>query len=166
MCKGTDVPCQKQNLLLVLEVCQVRQVLENPLPFCWIHESSCRISFKNLQNQFQKFAEVLSFPALPFCQQSLHSFQHHPIKLTETNCFKKISVFFRKERDEKSLALPDLSSEKLNHMLMVQGSRRKHWKAISSIVEVKAASLADLLRCTQATEVETADSTGSSGTET
>lgn len=48
---------------------------------------------------------------------------------------------------------------------MAQGLRHESWKDFSSVIEVKIASPAALLQCTQMTEAETANSTGLSGTE-
>lgn len=124
-----------------------------------MNESFHGIGFRNLQRSslsqhfpFEDFFSAITtqFPASP---HQIDWNQSHP-------------TIFRKERDEKSLALPELSSKKLNRTLTVQGSRRERWKTFSSIREVKAGSPAAVPRRTQGTKGETADSTGLSGTET
>lgn len=92
----------------------------------------------------------------------------HPSTSLLKNFFTAANNFpeflFQEGAGSKSLALPELSFKKLNHMLMAQGSWHEHWKACCSFVEAKAASPAALPW--QGTKIETADSSGSSGTET
>lgn len=93
-------------LLLLPEVGQAKKILENPLLFCWIYEEQADESTFSW-TQFQRFAEILSFPALRFWrifQQSLCSFQHWPTKLTETNCFQQFSRVCLGRREMKSFA--------------------------------------------------------------
>lgn len=91
-----------------------------------VNKSFCAIDLKNLH----KPSPSQHFPSEEF-------FCYHSQQFSR--------VFFQEGAGSKSLALPELSFKKLNHMLMTQGSWPECRKAFCSLLEIKAASPAALL---------------------
>lgn len=85
-----------------------------------------------------------------------------PPKLTETSHIQQFSRSFS-GRSWMKIHLLCQSSRLKKHMLMSQGSRCEHSKDFSSIIKVNAESPAALLQLTEGTEVDTTNSTVSSG---